>query len=547
MEKIPALNGGGIISNIWMISREYNDLAGAGGVKDVVFQLSESLIKEDSCRVSIVLPGYGFINPEQAGFKPIYRRGKRQDRLRFGVDMNYGLEERRESCMVWFKKEKAVTLYLIEADRFSEKFDVYTYTDEEAAREAWKKTGTGHYDYFAMNVLLQKAALELMVCLDEKPDVIHCHDGHTALIPALIYECQGWRCFFKDTGCLVTIHNAGVGYHQEVADLPFAHGITGLPWSVIGENRLSGKFDPLLTAGSYAVLNTVSSNYAKELMESEEDARTDWLGHALAARGYTIEGVTNGIQPESFNPLKAKELGLAASYDPSSEEDELAGKRQCKERLLRTLAEKELPAGLELFGEIAVKPDDPLFTFIGRLSEQKGIDHFLVAIENLFSEYEDCQAVILGSGSEYLDAAIRSLSLKKELAGRLCFVRGFSLELANHIYAGGDFFVIPSRYEPCGLTDYMAQLFGAVPVVHHVGGLVKVVDNETGIAYRGDSADELYGALVRAQELYLQPDKMRKMQRMAVRKIREEYTWDVVKKKYLELYRQAMLRREKAS
>lgn len=546
MEKLPGQSVHIDIGNIWMISREYNDLAGAGGVKDVVCQLADALISQRVCRISVVLPRYGFIRPEDQGFSPLLSSGSQQEPLQFLVDMNYGLKERRETCSVWVKQEPQLTLYLVEAERFAEKFNVYTYTEKEAAAEDWKKPGTGHYDYFAMNVLLQKAALELLVCLDEKPDVIHCHDGHTALIPALLQECQGWRSFFKNTGCLVTIHNAGVGYHQEVADLPFAHGITGLPWSVIGENRLSGKFDPLLAAGSYAVLNTVSSNYAAELMHSDEDARTDWLGHALAARGHTMEGITNGIQPESFNPSQGERFGLAASFDPASE-GELPGKKKCKEQLLRSLAQGELPDGLEHFGEIAVALDQPLFTFIGRLSEQKGIDHFLAAIEQLFSRYQSGQAVILGSGSEYLDAAIRSLTLQKDMQGRICFIRGFSLEFANLVYAAGDFFVIPSRYEPCGLTDYIAQLFGALPIVHHVGGLVKVVDNETGLAYRGESADELYAALVRALELYQEPEKIRSMQRLAVQLIRHKYTWDVVKGKYLELYRQAVFRRREAS
>lgn len=546
MEKVRENKGGVIISNVWMISREYNDLAGAGGVKDVVAQLADALVGTGNCRVSIVLPRYGFINRKEHGFAPLCRSGGALEPLRFPVDMNYGLKERRESCAVWWKTRQNLTLYLIEAERFAEKYDVYTYTDREAAEEDWKKSGTGHYDYFAMNVLLQKAALELMVCLDEKPDVIHCHDGHTALIPALIHECQGWRCFYRHTGCLVTVHNAGLGYHQEVADLPFAQGITGLPWSVIGKNRLSGKFDPLLTAGSYAVLNTVSSNYAQELMYSEEDVRTDWLGHALAARGQTIEGVTNGIQPEAFDPTRAEVAGLAAAFDPASAA-ELNGKRRCKEQLLRALALGELTAGVEVFGTLAVEPEQPLYTFIGRLSEQKGVDHFLAAIEKLFSDNRSGQAVVLGSGSDYLEAAIRSMIMDNGLKGRLCFLRGFNLELANQVYAAGDFFVIPSRYEPCGLTDYIAQLFGAVPVVHHVGGLVKVVDGVTGIAYRGDSAEDLYEALLRAQELYNHPGKMREMQRAAVLRIRAWYTWDVVKEKYLELYKQALLRRRKES
>ena len=121
----------------------------------------------------------------------------------------------------------------------------------------------------------------------------------------------------------------------------------------------------------------------------------------------------------------------------------------------------------------------------------------------------------------------------------MCFLKGFSPELANRIYAAGDFFIVPSRYEPCGLTDFIAQLFGNIPVVHHVGGLVKVKDNVTGITYSGDSPDDLLEALVRALALYVDTPQKRKIQLQAVEEIVLKYTWTKVMRKYLELYREA--------
>jgi starch synthase len=527
------------IQNIWMLSREYGDLAGAGGVKDVVRQLAESLAGDGSRRVSVVIPMYGFVNPKDHNLTPLQDPLQSTQQLQFQVDMDYGLKERREECRVWGGSVGKVFLYLIEADRFLEKKSVYTYTEKDAVEQEWKQSGMGHYDYFAMNVLLQKSSLELMVILGEKPDVIHCHDGHTALVPALIHECQGWRGYFRDTGCLVTIHNAGTGYHQEVADLPFAHGVTGLSWRSIGNNRLDGKFDPFLAAGQFALLNTVSENYARELQETDEDLRTDWLGHTLLQRGITIEGITNGICPDFFSPVRGETLGIPASYDPASSDRELQGKRECKKHLLQLLAMDSGTIGLETFGCLQGDTMQPLFTFIGRLSEQKGVDHFLEAIERLFTEHQQGQAVILGTGSAFLEAGILSLAAKKGLQGRICFLRGYSPEIANLVYAAGDFFIIPSRYEPCGLTDYIAQLFGAVPVVHHVGGLVKVRDGETGISYSGGTVDALLEALQRALTLYEKKAELRSMQRQAVELILEKYTWEVVTKQYVELYKKA--------
>ena len=157
-----------------------------------------------------------------------------------------------------------------------------------------------------------------------------------------------------------------------------------------------------------------------------------------------------------------------------------------------------------------------------------------------------CQAVFLGSGGKVEEERLRGLVAKKGLAGRVCFLRGYSPVVANQVYAAGDFFVIPSRYEPCGLTDYIAQLFGNVPVVHHVGGLVKVIDGKTGIAYRGNEPADLLEALERALSLFRRPEELRRMQVEAVLRIRVKHTWDKVMKAYLKLYEKArMLRRSK--
>ncbi|WP_136808003.1 glycogen synthase [Desulfosediminicola flagellatus] len=533
------------VKNIWMIAREYGDLAGAGGVKDVVRQLADALAIDENLSVTIVIPMYGFVQPEEYNLVQQTDPLDPSIPLEFEVAMNYGLNERWESCRVYKGNLSGVDLYLIDSKRFREKYSVYTYTDKDTGAEEWQKPGMGHYDYFAMNLLLQKSSLELMVLLDDKPDVIHCHDGHTALIPALIHECQGWRSYFRDTGCVVTIHNAGIGYHQEVADLPFAQGMTGLSWGCIGNNRLSGKFDPFLAAGEYAILNTVSENYARELQETDEDLRTDWLSHTLLKRGVKIEGITNGINPDDFNPLAGERIGLAASYDPSSDDDDLEGKLRCKSHLLKKLHLLNEIDGITLHGRLEKDATHPLFAFIGRLSEQKGVDYFLESIELLFSEHQHGQALILGTGSAFLEAGIRSLAEKESMRGRLCFIRGYSPELANQIFSACDFFVIPSRYEPCGLTDYIAQLFGAIPVVHHVGGLVKVEKGKTGIAYSGDSVEDLLAALQEAVVLYEKKPALRTMQRSALEVIRKRYTWSVVKGKYVALYERAKERRAK--
>jgi starch synthase len=335
---------------VWMVSREYDQLAGAGGVKDVCRQLAETLAAHGDCSVRVVLPRYGFMDAGRLGFSLVHA-GQRSGRIGgqyydsvFEVDMHYTAQERREPVAIWQAVVNRVSVFLVEADRFATKRSVYTYTEEDEQEAAWQRKGSGHYDYFAMNILLQKAALDLMILLDERPDVVHCHDGHAATLPAMMHENSGYRHYFRHTGAVVTIHNAGQGYHQEVGDLAFARAVTGLPMRVIMKGRLGGSFDPFIAASAYAVLNTVSEQYGQELQATPDDARTGWLGHALLERGVTLTGITNGVDPASFDPSSPGNLGLAAGYSVAL--GELEGKKQCKRSLLTTIeAHGRLGAG----------------------------------------------------------------------------------------------------------------------------------------------------------------------------------------------------------
>jgi starch synthase len=426
---------------------------------------------------------------------------------------------------------------LLEAERFAEKQGVYTYTEADEQVHAWQRKGEGHYDYFAMNILLQKAALDLMVLLNERPDVIHCQDGHAATLPAIMRECCGYRHYFRQTGALVTIHNAGVGYHQDVSDLAFARAVTGLPDRVIAGSQLLGSFDPFIAAAPYAVLNTVSENYARELQHTREDARTGWLGHALLEQGVMLHGITNGIDPSLFDCSQPELLQIPAGYDVLS--GKLTGKHHCKNKFLQRLAQKTAWERVKQYGSLTCATNDPLCTFVGRLTEQKGVDCLLGAIGEMLGRDPSCCFLVFGSGGAAFEERLVGLAAQSD--GRLCFLQGYDPILANSVYAAGDLFLIPSKYEPCGLTDYIAQLFGNLPLVHRVGGLVKVIDGETGFTYRDDTATALSDAIVRAIEIYRnEPDQFARMQRKAVERIHRLHTWTQVMEDYQGLYRQAV-------
>ncbi len=527
------------IRQIWMVSREYGNLAGAGGVKDVVSQLSVTLAQLAGRSLHVVLPCYGFMNPEQLGFKLLADPLSPDEQLSFDVDLNYPGEERREHVQVWTAILDRVNIYLLDAERFREKQNVYTYTAEEEATQSWKKTGEGHVDYFAMNILLQKGTLDLMVLLEAHPDVIHCHDGHTAVLPAMISEYPGLRHYFRSTGCVVTVHNAGKGYHQEISDLVFAQAATALPMSFLRASLLEDSFDPFLAGASAAVMNTVSENYARELRETFDDRLTGWLGHVLLDRNIVLEGVTNGIDPSTFSAKNYTKTGIAAGFDPLGT-GPLDGKRKCKVALIEQLSGSSEIPGIRQAGFLDSDFSAPLVTFIGRLSAQKGVAVLTGALKKLLAEDLDFRFLLLGTGSPDDENELIKLAETKNNLGRVCILHGFDTLLANKVYAAGDFFVIPSQYEPCGLTDFMAQLFGNLPIVHSVGGLVKVVDGKTGFAYEKQSVSALYQTIQRALHLYAtDPSAIRKMQRQAVELINERHTWSTVSKKYLTLYKEA--------
>jgi len=511
-----------------MLTREYRGLAGAGGVKDVSRELAESTARA-GLEVSVLMPRYGFMRPEERDFEDLGPA--------FDIDLNYAGEERRERVTFWYRKMEGVDLVLVEADRFGEKLGVYTYTDAEEAADPSHRRGSGHYDFFAMNCLLQKAALNLAIFTGTRPDVFHCQDGHNAILPAMMRELEGMRNYFLDSGALVTIHNAGIGYHQEVADLPFARANTGLPWKVVYASLLNGAFDPFLAGAAYAPVNTVSENYARELQETELDAMTGWLGHALRERGIRLEGITNGINPGDFDPRNPERLGLPAAFDPL--DGDLGGKAIARGELVTALKAGEL-GGTRAFGTLDHRPGQPLLTAVSRLTEQKGVDVLASALDGLLAEDTGFQVLILGAGSAEIEAHLTALAGHPAYAERMAVLIGYEPRLANLIYAAGDFFVIPSRYEPCGLTDFMAQLMANIPIVRSTGGLVKVRDGFNGFAYSEHSPIVLAKTIQHALSVYREsPEKLRRMQINAIHNIQENFTWDVVREHYLKLYRLA--------
>ncbi len=501
--------------SVWHVAREYAGIAEAGGVKDVVRGLAEASARA-GIATSVVLPRYGFLPAERLRGRPV---------AEFSVslpDHDRGNQFFEEPVRVHSFSEAGVRILLVDSSRFASKRSVYTYTDADQAANQWQKRGTGHWDAHQLNLLLQRSTLETALALGERPEVIHCHDGHAAFLPALAREVIRYRERLADTGFVVTIHNAGRGYHQEIWDPQFASLLTGLDAAVIAKGLLAGTIDPLLLAGFYASLVTVSEQYAQELLAEKGDELSGGLGRALRERGIPLRGITNGVDPSPWDPRTAA-AGLPKGFDPST--GDLAGKRECR----RVLSAKT--------GLAAAHRDWPLFAFVGRLTAQKGIDILVETLRGLLTREAPLQCVVLGQGEAGYESALAALA--RANAGTLAFIPRYDAPLSSLIYAASDFLLVPSAYEPCGLTDFIAQISGSIPIVHRVGGLAKVRDGETGLSYDEQTPRALAEQILRACSLFRDdPERLAGMRARAFTEIFSLHTWDrVLAAGYLPEYR----------
>ncbi len=502
------------LPSVWHVTREYAGLAEAGGVKDVVRGLAEAHARAGGA-VTVVLPLYGFMPRDIARGRPLARFPLRLP------DQDRGNAFFEEEVRIFSIAQDGVRLLLVDSPRFADKRGVYTYTSDDEAENRWRKRGTGHWDAHQMNLLVQRSALEAAVALGDVPDIFHCHDGHTAFLPALVREDARYAAACRESRAVVTIHNAGPGYHQEVWDRDFAGLLTGLAPAVLAKGALHGTEDPLLLAGSYGGLATVSPWYAEELLAEQDREMADGLGRALREQGIGLTGITNGIDPRPWDPRVAH--GLPFTFDPLR--GDLDGKRGCRRALCVQLGLRE-----------EAEPG-PLYAFVGRLTGQKGIDVLVEALALLAGSGQGRRFVILGQGES--DQEQRLARLAASSGGGLVFAPRYDPALAALIFAASDFFLVPSAYEPCGLTDFIAQVSGSIPVVHSVGGLKKVRDGETGFSYARHAAADLAAAIERTTELFRSaPALLDSIRRTGFAEVFSRHSWDrVLAEGYVPFYR----------
>jgi starch synthase len=367
--------------------------------------------------------------------------------------------------------------------------------------------GTPEADYAdnaARFIFFSRAALELLRVLGA-PDVVHAHDWQAGLIP--IYLRTLYAADFPRARSVLTIHNLayqGTFWHW---DMP----LTGLDWSRFNwrEMEFHGKIN-LLKAGIVHAdaVTTVSPTYAREIQTPEHGWGLDGV---LRDRAADLHGILNGADYGEWNP--ARDPHLAATYSPHSP----AGKARCK-------------AALQERCGLAPQPEAPLAGMVGRLAHQKGVDLFLAAADGLLAE--GLQVVLLGAGERALQEAV--LALARRAPGRFWCHVGFDNALAHQIEAGSDLFVMPSRFEPCGLNQIYSLKYGTVPVVRATGGLADTVeDGVTGFTFLPPTPEALSAAVRRAVSAFRDRPAWKQLMTEGMRR---DFSWTASARRYLALY-----------
>ena len=364
-----------------------------------------------------------------------------------------------------------------------------------------------------------KACLEAMRVTDYIPDVIQCNDWQTALVPVML---NAWfRPVFPNTRTMYTIHNVE---YQGWADEHFFDDVLSLPWeyrSVLEMNNAVNVMKGAIVAAD--LVTTVSETYARELMYPYYAHGLDGI---LTEASWKLTGITNGIDTGVFNPDTDK--ALPAHYNA---ENFVEGKAKVKAALQ---AEVGLPA----------EPDVPMMAMVTRLAGHKGLDLLCYSARRLLTE-ENCQLVIVGTGEKQFEAFFKELAA--EFPNRVSAQIRFDLGLASRVYAGADIYLMPSKSEPCGLSQMNAMRYGTVPVVHATGGLKDTVpgcdengQGGLGFTFQSYNADDFLASVKRAIHLYR--DNRAGFQALQYIDMTQDFSWNKPAQRYMDLFHQMLNR-----
>jgi starch synthase len=474
---------------IAMLASEVVPFAKTGGLADVAGALPKFLSS---------------LGLELRVFLPFYRETKKRNlplrRVIESLELDWNGE--KVSFSVWESREGALGFLMIERDEYFDRDFLY---------------GTPQGDYpdngerFAF---FSKAALETLRHLNFRPDVIHAHDWQAAIALALLKFVYTRDPFFAYTRTLFTIHNLA---YQGLFEKDLL-GRIGLPDTLFSMEDLEfyGKVNYLKAGILYSTaVSTVSRRYSQEIQTPEFGFRLDGL---LRKRRDRLFGILNGVDYADWNP--ATDEFIIRPFDPTY----LDGKKECKKDLLRA------------FSLDGVKEECPVVGMVSRLAGQKGFDIVCESLEEIFKM--GAVLVVLGTGEEVFQKALSAA--REKFPGSLGLKIAFDESLSHKIYAGSDMFLIPSRYEPCGLTQMYSLRYGTVPVVRATGGLDDTIQEHdpargtgNGFRFQEYSSAALLSSLKKAIIVHRQKEHWRQLVQRAMAC---DFSWEMSAREYLRLY-----------
>ncbi|MFH0952286.1 MAG: glycogen/starch synthase [Patescibacteria group bacterium] len=480
--------------NVLFASSEATPLAKVGGLADVVGALPKALAKH-AIEARIIMPLYKIIDTKKF---PITKLGA-------GLTVEFNSEKVNVDLYTAKLPNSEVMVYLIESPKYFHQGAIYF--EKSVYHEGL--TEVSRFSFFA------KAVIDLLPQLKWPVNIIHCHDWHTGLIPALKKIAADNNPSFKTIKTIYTIHNLANQGKWNAAEVIRSLGYTEQVYPDFSLTDNQGNINMAEQGiNSSAMVTTVSPTYAREITTPEYGFGLENI-LSQKSRENKLVGIINGIDTDHFNP--EKDPAIPHSYTAN----DLAGKIINKADL-----QKEL--GLKI--DVAV----PIFSFIGRLMDQKGFDLIPLITDQLFDH--DAQLIVLGTGTEKYEAAVRKLA-ENHPASVKAIIK-FDAGLAQRIYAGSDFFLMPSRFEPCGLGQMIAMRYGTLPIVNATGGLRDTIteiagDEGNGLVMNNPEPKELISAIERGLDLF--SDKA-SWSGIVKRLMLQDFSWNRSSLEYLKLY-----------
>ncbi len=485
--------------NVVMITSEARPFAMTGGLADVSASLSEAL-SERGANVTVIMPYY----------RQKMRKFHHQTSVAISP-LSVQFDGRTEHAQVLEIRKSGNLRYLfVEYNRYFDRPALYDWN------------GIEYGDNAERFIFLCRAAMNTMIALGIHPDIIHAHDWHAALCCLYLKShLYAGVANFAKTASVLSIHNIAYQGCYHKSQLYF----TGLGWGYF--NHLCLEFHDqinLLKAGIMTAdfISTVSPAHAMEILSPQYGFNLDSPLRHRAAQG-RLRGILNGIDVKEWNP--ETDPAIAKNYSAARPE----GKKECKAALQKKL-------------QLPVNPDIPLFGLISRLAHQKGIDIFSASVDNMLM-YDDVQFAVLASGDPGLEKHLASIAAR--FPDKFAYIDAYDPELSHVIEAGADIFVMPSRYEPCGLNQMYSMRYGTLPLVRATGGLHDTVANydpknpaaSTGFKFWDLYTESLTNSMRWAALVY-RNDKagFRKAQANAMGK---DFSWNKTAGQYEDLYRAA--------